>query len=365
MANWRDYYLASSQSVTDSGSYTWQIPPGLKITDIDIVYSSTNGATSNTVGKICGMVSSIQVLNGSDVLASLSGTEAQAYFAFNGRSDNAKFPRKILTAAAAGVVYESFPLLFGRFYRDPLYYLDTSRYSSPQIRVNHAVTISATAGFATGTTTVTIILHLIDSNAPPYAGFMMVKELAQFQSSASGIYSQELPLDWPYAALMVQALKTTVDPTTILTNFKLTANYDGYIPYNNAAADVAAQNLHQYGRQFEEFVPLSDTTFTWLSDVYYKSSAWPAIAGATGKMNISSVTGESVVGTFTTGQAAGTMKVEVNGGCPQACFYLPIGDGDTPTDYLNPTQGINDLRLLLTQGVASAACTVVTAQLRQ
>jgi hypothetical protein len=361
----RDYYLAKGQTVPDSGSVTWNLPSGLKIQDMRVIYSATNGATSNTVGKLCGMVSKLEVLNGSDVLTSLSGREAQALFAFKGRNNYGKLPNKALSAAAGATVTEEFPLLFGCSFRDPRFYLDTSRYSNPQIRLTHAFTISATAGFATGTVAVSIILRLIDNGAPAYAGFLMNKEVENWTTAASGDDTTYLPLDWPYAGILVGALKTTVAPDTILTNLKCQVNLGQWIPYDMAIDDLIAMNLEQYGAFEETFVPLSDTTFTWLSDLYQSAGAVFDIAGGTGKGNISSVTAESVVGTFTTGQAAGTMRVRVKGLCPHASFWLPFGSGDDPSDFLDPNQGVSDLRLIKTQGVSAAAGTVVISQLRQ
>jgi hypothetical protein len=365
MAKYRDYYLAKNSSVGDSGSFTWNLPTGIKIQDIRVVYTSTNGATSNTVGKLCGMITKLEVLNGSDVLASLSGREAQALFAFNGKLDYGKLPMKVLNAGAGLKVTEEFPIIFGRYFRDPLYYLDTSKYQNPQIRLTHAMTISATAGFATGTTTVSIVLRIIDSGAPAYAGFLMNKEIQSWTTAASGDNATYLPLDYPYAAIMVQGLYTANTGPAVLTNFKLLVNLVQFIPYDMESSVAAAMNFEQFGEFKEYFVPLSDTTFTWLSDLYYNTGAVMDIAGATGKGNISSVTAESIVGTFTTGQGAGTMRVRAEGLCPHASFWLPFGDGDTPGDYLDPTQGINDLRLLTTQGVGSGDGRVVISQLRQ
>ena len=361
----RDYYLAKNQTVGDSGSFTWNIPTGLKIQDIRVIYTSTNGATSNTVGKLCGMVTKLEVLNGSDVLASLTGREAQALFCFNGHLDYGKFPWKSLTSAAGANLVEEFPILFGAYFRDPRFYLDTSRYANPQIRLTHAITISTTAGFATGTTLVSILLRIIDSAAPPYMGFFMNKELQSLSTAASGDDITYLPLDWPYAGLMVQALKTTVDPTTVFTNLKLLVNLGSFIPFDMLTTDVAAMNFEQFGEFKEYWVPLSDTTATFLADVYRNVGAVADIAGATGKALIASVTGESVVMNFTTAQGAGTMRARIEGLCPHASFWLPFGDGDTVADMLDPSQGISDLRLVKTQGVASADARVVSSQLRQ
>ena len=362
----RDFYFAKAQSLPDSGVYTLPIPPGLKLQHLRVIIGATNGATSNTVGKLCGMVTKVEVVNGSDVIQSMSGRENQAFFAFNSTQvpGFGKLPAKTLTSGAGSVVSEEFPVLFGRYYLDPFYYLDTSRYQNCQLRVTYALTISATAGFATTTGTISVIGRIIDADAPTYQGFIMAKEVQSLTTAASGDDITILPLDWPYAEIMVQALKTTVAPETIFTNFKLLVNAGQYIPFDMTSTDFLTHNQQMFGRFSESWVPLSDTTATWLSDLYSRTGANFDIAGATGKGNVSSATAESIVVTFTTGQAAGTMSVNVQGLAPHACFMLPMGTGNDPADYLS-VSGVSDLRLVKTQGVSAAAAAVVIAQLRQ
>ena len=362
----RDYYFAKAQALTDSGTVSVLIPPGLKLQHLRVILSGTNGATSNTVGKLSGMVTKIEVLNGSDILQSLSGRENQGYFFFNSSRvpSQCHMPYMDLRQGAGIVLKEEFPCLFGRYFLDPTFYLDTSRYQNCTLRITYALTISATAGFATGTGLMTVIGRVIDDGAPPYQGFVMVKELQSLTTAASGDDPTILPLDWPYFSLMVGALKTTIEPDAIFTNFKLLVNAGQYIPFDMTSIDVIAQNFQQFGEATHEYVPFGDTTNTTLCNIYKQTGAIFSIQGATGKGNISSCTAESIVAVSTTGQADNTNKIRVWGKCPHSQMYMPIGDDEDP-NQLFQVQGINDLRLIKTQGTTGAAATVVSAQLRQ
>lgn len=356
----RDVYLAKAQTLTDSGTVTIPIPKGLKIQHLRCKIAAKNGATSNTVGKLCGMVSKIEVVDGSDLLRSLSMRQEQALFAYQ----NYFFPRKELSAGAAVVISEEAITCFGTHYKDRRFYLDTSRYLNPQLKITYALTISGTAGFATGTGALSVIARVIEDQAPPYIGFVMAKELKSWTTAASGDESTILPLDFPYLALLVAALLTTVDPTTIITNFKLQRDAGRFIDYDITSADLLADNIEQYGPFDEDFRPLKDTTFSWLSDVFFRTGAWMGVPGATGKGTVTTAVGEVVGGIFTTGETVDLMTVKVRGYAPHASFYLPFGDGETPEDALNPA-GLAELKLIKTQGIISAAGTVVVVQIRQ
>ena len=255
-------------------------------------------------------------------------------------------------------------MLFGRYALDPLFYLDTSRYQNCVVRVTYAMPISATVGFATGTTTISVIARLIDANANPYLGFVMTKEIASITTAASGDDATILPLDWPYAGLMVQALLTQIAPEAILTRARLLQNAGQYIPFDMLSAEILGENQSHFGYAYESFKPLVGTTFTWLSDLYSQTGAWFNIPGATGKGIVTTVVAEQVIGAMTTGDSANVMQIAVQGLAPHGCFWMPLSDGVDPTGFY-PVQGVQDLRLIKTQGTVSALMTVVSAQVRQ
>ena len=356
----RDVYITKAQTLADSGTLTFPINMLGKIQNIRAQFKATNGATSNTVAKLCGLVSKIEVVDGSDVLCSLSMREMQALNCFNNRY----MPFKDLSSGAAVVITDETIIDFGRFLGDRCYYLDASRFSNPMIRLTWAFTVSATTGIATGTGALSLIARVIEDAAPPYMGFIMRKEIGSWTTAASGDQSFVLARDWPYAAIMVGALKTTIVPDTIITNLKLSVDNDRSIPFNLTGTDAFAKNVETLGTCQEKWRPLTDTAATWLSDLFYQTGAWFSKPAATKLGVVTAVTGESVTTLSTTGGSTDLQEVCVQGQAPHANVYMPFGDGDTPDDFLNPA-GMGELKLIVTQGVVSAAGTVVTEQLRQ
>lgn len=359
----RDVYVTSAQALADSGSLTFPLNQLGKIQHIRVVLKATAGATSNTVAKLKHWVSKIEVVDGSNVIASCSGLE---WFAANCFC-NGFAPFHDLSAGAGVVTTDELLVLFGRHMGDREYYLDCSRYANPMLRITWAYTVSATAGIATGTGRLSLIARTIEDGAPPYRGFIMRKEIASWTTAASGDQPFILPLDFPYMGLYVAALKTTVEPDTIITNFKLTRNTDQYIDFNLAGRDAYGKNYADFGLFKQKFRPLVDTAATWLGDLYFKTGAYFTRPGATAKSITTAVAAESVTTAATTGGTADLTELVLEGMGPAAACYFPFYDANisqvaNPDDFLNPT-GLGELKLICTQGVVSAAGTVVVEQL--
>jgi hypothetical protein len=359
----RDVYITQAQTISDSGSLTFPLGQLGKIQQIRVKLSATNGSTSNTVGKLVGLVSKIEIVDGSNVLASCSMLEWLASDCYN----NGFMPFRDDSAGANVVISDEVMVLFGRFWGDREYYLDCARFANPMLRIIWAFTVSATVGIATGVSTLSLIATTIEDQALPYKGFIMRKEAASWTTAASGTQSFILPLDYPFMGIYVAALKTTVAPDTIITNFKLSRNTDQYIDYNITSRDAMARNVETFGVFRQKFRPLVDTAATWLGDLYFQTGAWMSRPGATSKALTTTVAAESVTTFGTTGGTVDTQELELEGGAPGASCYLPFHYGDpynvpNPDDFLNPT-GLGELKLILTQGVASAAGTVVLEQL--
>lgn len=355
----RDYVLINAQTLTDSQTVTKDLTGGLKIMELRCRYSATNGATSNTLGKLNAKITKLEVVDGSDVLHSLSGQEEQALNFYR----HGVLPFQQLNSKAAGVCIEEFIINFGRFRGDRECYLDTGRFKNAQLRLTNAFTVSATAGIATGTGALTVIAKVIEDGAPACRGFIMSKEQKSWTTVASGDEDTDLPLDFPYQSIMVKDLLTTVEPDVSLTNLKLIMDAGRFIPFDLSAAIVLADNMARFGRARQRLNFLNDTAVTWLSDLYARAIGWMGPIGGTAKGGCSTVTAEQLVAYMTTGDTA-SLFLNVEGYAPHSCLYLPFGDGSQIDDFL-PVQGANELTLRASQGGASAAAAVVTNQLRQ
>jgi hypothetical protein len=354
----RDYVLVNARTMADSETYTKDLKAGSKIQYLRVFYQGTNGATSNTLAKLNGMVSKLEVTNGSDALHSLSMRQEQASNFFR----HGRLPFQQLNSKAAGVVIEEAIINFGRFLGDREFYLDTSRYPNAQLSFTHALTISATAGFATTTGRLTVIARLIEEGALPCKGFIQSKQVANWTSLASGRHDLLLPLDYPIVALQAHDLVTTVEPDVDISNLKLSLDDDKFIPFDLTSAQLLYANIDEYGKAKQRMNFLNDTAVTWLSDIYGRASAFMGPMGGTAKGGISTVTAEQIVAYMTTGDTA-SLFINVEGHAPHSSLYYRFGDGINPDDFLL-TSGIAKAELQVSEGGAGAADSIVVHQAR-
>lgn len=354
----RDVYLLNQQTLNDSDTVTVNLTGVGKILFLRIQYSDTNGATSNTVCRLNGMVSKLSVIDGSTVLHSLSMREEQAKNCY----DYGHMPYQLLSEAAAAVVTEEAVIDFRRKPGDVQFYLDTASYQNPQLQLTHALTVSATAGFASGDGKLTVIARVIDSGAPSRMGFVSAKELDSFSSAASGDHITQLPLDFPIAAILALDPVDANTPDNYLSNFKLTQDNDSFIPVNMSYVDLLRYNLNEYGEFEQRIDSLTGTTATLLGDLYSRTRAYAGPAGATELAVVTTVTANQVSLVGTTGGttvSAATLK----GQAPHGSVIWKFGDPMDTTQLFNP-QGVGIFQLKLTQANTGATPKVVVIQQR-
>ena len=353
----RWYTIVNAQTLSDSQTFTQSLIGVGKIYKLRVNYKATNGATSNTVGNLHSMVSKLQILDGSRVLHSLSMAEEIALNCYR----SGRFPASDLTLDAAGVIDEDAYIEFALHPDDDEHYLDTNNYTSPILSFTHALTISATAGFATGTGKLTVEALLADGQAPASLGFMLSKEFASATLAASGVASNLLPLDLPYIALMNLTGVDGKNPLTAVSNLKLTIDNDTDIPFNRATADMEKELRQKYEPFFQVFRPIAGGTADSVkSDLYALVSADVGPAGATAKSIVTVVSVNDITTAKTTGET-GFQEIVVSGYLPMGAIYMPFGNGRDVDDFLNPT-GFKKLDLQQTQGEADST-QVVTVQL--
>jgi hypothetical protein len=349
----RDVYLINGQTLKDSDTVTVDITKGLKIQYLIVKYSNTNGATSNTVGRLASMVSKLAVIDGSNVLHSLSMDEEQAKNFY----DYKALPYQSLTQAAGGVITEECIIDFRRRPGDANFYLDTSRYTNPQLQFTHAFTISASAGFATGDGKLTVIARVIDSGAAANQGFVMAKELDSFASAASGDHTTDLPLDFPIASVMVLAPVDGEGPEDYLSNFKLTADTDSFIPIDMSFQDLLDRNYDEFGLGDQYMALLAGTSATFDGDLYDNVIAHVADSSIAGSY-VTAPDGNEVAAA---NASSATIGIHVRGSAPKASVIYRFGDGYDPTDIFSP-QGVGKFQLKLTNKATGVTPKVVTVQ---
>ena len=354
----RDVVIADQESITDTKVWTKNITVNLPIQWVYVLYRATNGATSNTVGKLCHEITKLEVVDGSDVLYSVRGREAKALNFY----DSKFLPFHHYSQDNADIIQDAFFINFGRFFGDRDYYLDPRKFTNPQMKFSSEFTVSATAGIATGTAKLTVVIRVIDEGAPPQVGFVQTKEIYNWTTLSSGEERISLPRDLPYKAILVGDLETLIEPDIDLTKIKLSIDYDRWVPYELRTAEILNMNLREYGWGEEICELLPNTSFSWLSNLFRPGGSWICEAGGIAKAIATIQTAERTQGAMTT-EEAGEVKVLVKGQSPHSTLYLPFGNGIIPEDFFAP-QGLAAVELICTMGGAGGDGRVIIQQIR-
>jgi len=198
----RDVYLARDETLPDSGLKYVKLDVSYPISQLVIEIEVTNGATSCLDHEIHDDITSIEVIDGSNVLFSLSGKQCVGMYALT----TGKFSPQVLTEVGGATQKETFIVPFGRFLYDPEYAFDPKKFTNPQLAISYSFTISSTAGFATGTAKLTVVARCMEEGYGPLKGFLMTKAHYPFTATANQEYSIDLPRDYPYRILVFQNL---------------------------------------------------------------------------------------------------------------------------------------------------------------
>lgn len=363
----RDYYFKREATVANSDTVIIDINIKDPISYIKVEYEATNGATSCLDHELHDDVTKIELVDGSDVLESLSMLQWQALNFYELK----KMPHQLLSEEGGAKQEECCYIHFGRYQGDPEYYFVPTAWRNPQLRLTHTLAISDTAGFASGSGKITVMARVIEEGAGVHRGFLMSKEKYSWTSATSGDEVIDMPTDLPYRMLLVKALLSTNRPDEVLSKHKLSCDADRYIPFDMYTEDIMDANEKIFGlvQQTKDALTADDGDF--LMDIYdiRKASircnmddriATVEIVDAekvsNGLYNMSS---PATPAFDTTAQVC---PVAVEGVAPFATVCIPFGELNTPESWF-PAPDFGDIKLYCTQA-AAGACAIILQQLR-
>lgn len=309
-------------------------------------------------------IDKIEIVDGSDVLFSCTGTEAAAVELYH----TGKMPFLAISANSAATYNRNqIKILFGRNENDDIHGLDLTRFTNPQLKITHSYT-EAAGSWAASTQTLTVIA-LVAEGAPKPAQFFMTKTIYNWTKATTGDVTIDLPRDYPYRFLMVQAVDCATPVYEEFTRFKISCNYDEFVPIDMRGEDLAHDNWNQYGmltQQTECIGDGSDTdikawypfAWNWGGDVQSWNSGTPAVVQRpySGYITVGTTAGVALVANqraIVTGQGFEFFDTEL----------IPFGNMHNPLHWFDPRPW-KSLRLILTQAQTAVASSIVVQQVR-
>lgn len=355
--NYREVTLLASMSPGAAGTKVIDLNVQDPISRIDIEYTVTLANTA-MAAALAANVTKIELVDGSDVLFSLSGLEAQALNIYDKKVPSMN--ESNLTAGAVSMA--KFSIDFGRYLYDELLAFDPTRFRNPQLKITTDVDICDTGA---SVNTLEIFAHLFDEKIISPVGFLMSKNHHSWTPSGAGVYEYiDLPLDHPYRQILVRGFLTQVHPDGVVIGARLSEDHDKKVPFD--------LNLSKYLRRMKGiWLPVEDTIFEYVDgsssyDKYVTPTTYDTVY-------VGSTFGDDTVGVDTylpggwfrpiTGggvMVMGTMR----GYCPNHTFQIPFGKQNDPDDWYDVTKkGSVILRLL--SGADSGATSVISTILQQ
>jgi len=354
---YRKATLLATESATTPATKTIDLDLTEAITRIHLNIRATN-SNNTLIAHPAKIIKKLEIVDGSDVLYSLSGTEAQAI----GEIGTDFNPVDVISYMTGDQIQPSMNIFFGRHLWDTRFAFDPKKYTNPQLKISHDLALGGSTPTAM---TLAVYADLFDEKPVSPEGFLMSKENFTYTPSASAHKYVDLPVDYPYRMLLMQTLSSGKQMGEVLSHIKLSENMDKKVVMDQDTKDIIKLILSETTPTYENILAYVGTTAT---TIYCKSAyEGVAVGNQYGGAQYATSFGGVAGGTFTAYSAtAYYLKMIVRGWCPHGCYNIMPGNKDDPDDWYDPTN-LKSLRLDLTADTSpgSDAVNIVTQQLRK
>jgi len=349
MADTREVELLTAESIAVAGVRTVNVDLTEPITRMDFIWRKTNTNRTPIAHPAC-IVPSIQIVDGADVLASLSGGQTQAYAYYK----TGLIPGSKPSYEVGSWSIQCASIYFGRHMWDPVLALDPKRFSNVQIKITHNLAL----GGATGTVAdLSIYAHVFDEKVVQPIGFHMYKDIYSFLPVANAWVYIDLPSDHKIRSIMFGAEQCTDSPEWNLNAIKIDeaegrrilvqSLMERYL-YQNAARDpVYMEHI--------EYRPAATTAFAFYAAPHWERSFVGLSAGAAD--GVGYVQENGCVYHTTKETAVSVVEGWAQGHCPFGQVYIPFGeqsDADGGWDIAKAGSGRVSLQAAAAPVVAQA-----------
>ena len=319
---------------------------------------TNNGSTPTAVPA--KMIKLIELVDGSDVLASISGVELQA-LNISDMGGQDYYENNFIDNQIAISALE---LMFGRYLYDEMLAFDPTKFKNPQLRITHD---KALGGAAPDAGQLSVLAHTFDEKQISPIGFLVNREIMSYTLVASAHQYIDLPIAYPVRKLMLKSLAAGKQPWEQFNKLTLYSDEQKKVFINNLnTSDLLRTFAKASNPYFNEKIRCMWTTG---NVTHYNVSTFDSAASGAPDVGEASYLEPLAPYGGTIGvkaSAAATATIMLNGKCPNGSFVIPFGKGDVIEDWFNP-QKVGSWKLDVTAGdscTTSSTCEIVTQQLR-
>jgi len=359
MAKYRIATILAEEAITAAGTKIIDINLTEPISRIEIKFDVLNASYSFSASPTAN-VTKIELVDGSDVLFSLSGFECQALNIYDRQcgamNENCHID--------ANDEISHFGIDFGRFLYDTMLALDPNKFSNLQLKITYAL-VTANADAVSGS--IEVRAWVFDEKKVTPSGFLMSKEIYAYTCAAENTYKYiDFPLDYPIRKCLIRGFYTGTQPCDSIKEFLIDEDTGTKVVMEwGTEAYFSFMIGNTWQPIFELFQAQVSTTAApfWVTSTWYwRSMTLGTVNAAPATWVDSTLVADQVYLDSTAGS-------QVWGSCtgylPHHCFEIPFGDPQEITDWYD-TNGKSQVRLRLKAGSngTSGTAQVVLQQLR-
>lgn len=332
------------------------------VSQFHIVYEAQNTSSVEPTAHPAKCITKIELVDGSDVLFSLSGQEAQAVDFYH----SGKVPANIINFLNENWSEMIFNINFGRHLWDTLYAFDPKKFTNPQLKI----TIDINGGGAVSDNGyLTVFANIFDGKVITPEGFLMHKEIKDYVPGASAHEYTDLPTDFPYRKLFVKAQKYGTGPEYLIDTLKLSEDNDKKVPFSMTGFELLRALTSLKGPYRENIIVAggADGWHFYCTPCYWPHPTISTWEAATTAANVGVFGGDGGQGHVYLSASAINQMIAVSGWAPHGVLEIPFGLQDDPADWYDVSKlGSLRLDILAKSGFTTGdSCAVFMQQLRR
>lgn len=356
--NYRLVNIIAEEAANTAGVKTVDINNVEPISRISVMFRGQN-SSDTPLAHPAKMVSKIELVNGADVLMSLSGYQARALDFYMTRQPVAE---KVMYTDDDWVRM-TFNLNFGRYLYDPRFAFEPRKYKNPQLKITHN---KALGGSTCDAGYLQVWADCFDEKPVSPEGFLMAKEHYSYALGNNTYETIDMPVDRPYRLIMVRALEKTYAIWEQFDAIKLSSDQDKHVIIDGNTRELLKQLCAQFGPYTETIqgrvgggavghylTPTSECNATLIGyggtrDYFAGYQPWGGYIETYGSAALARFQGI------------------MHGYAPHGALCIPMGDLNDPSDWFDVSP-VNSLKLRIhaTSGYTGAeTCDVVIQQVR-
>lgn len=315
---YRTSLLLSPTDVDASGTKVIDLNFPDILSRLTILFSTTNPATQAPIEHPAANVPKVEIVDGSNVIFSLTGMQAHALEFY----DTGKLYPGGGSFVPTWNLVHNVVINFGRWLHDTVLGFDPKKFTNPQLKITYDEDAAVTSTVAN---TLCVIADLFDELTPTPTGFLMNKELYSYSPLAGATEEIDMPNDYPYRQILIQARVNNLWFGGIIGNVKLTEDNDKRIPIDLTGSQLESIMHALYGPCTEHIVADLDTT-TGVT-LFHAATQGIMLRGDfynTGSLIDNVPFGYSSLLKTTT--MAGSTPMDIAGTMPHGIISLPLGD---------------------------------------